>query len=228
MKITKRTLACLCALTMATTSLPAFSVTAAESTDTSAASSQTTTNETQTTVKVGKVTAVNGSSITVALGEFTSAKKDSTSTGGEKSTDSAKKTKPEKKADADSSASGSDTNSGSASSSASGETAGKRSFGKKGGSSASNIRMDKSRTAGMEINLLGKTVDEAVSALDKFIDDAYLAHITTVRIIHGKGTGRLREGVHQYLRSHRLVKSFKLAEFGEGDAGVTIANLRED
>lgn len=102
-------------------------------------------------------------------------------------------------------------------------------FGKKsGGSSASNIRMDKSRTAGMEINLLGKTVDEAAAALDKFIDDAYLAHITTVRIIHGKGTGRLREGVHQYLRSHRLVKNFKLAEFGEGDAGVTIANLREE
>ena len=87
--------------------------------------------------------------------------------------------------------------------------------------------MDKAMTAGMEINLLGKTVDEATAALDKFIDDAYLAHIPTVRIIHGKGTGRLREGVHTYLRSHRLVKRFQLAEFGEGDAGVTIATLRE-
>ncbi|MBR2188905.1 MAG: endonuclease MutS2 [Eubacterium sp.] len=100
-------------------------------------------------------------------------------------------------------------------------------FGKSGGTGASNIRMDKSMSAGMEINLLGKTVDEASAALDKFIDDAYLAHISTVRIIHGKGTGRLREGVHTYLRSHRLVKKFRLAEFGEGDAGVTIAELRE-
>jgi DNA mismatch repair protein MutS2 len=93
------------------------------------------------------------------------------------------------------------------------------------GSGVSGVRMEKAMMAGTEINLLGRTVDEACAELDKFIDDAVMAHISEVRIIHGKGTGRLREGVHRYLRSNRSVKSFRLAEYGEGDAGVTIAEL---
>jgi DNA mismatch repair protein MutS2 len=93
------------------------------------------------------------------------------------------------------------------------------------GSSGSGVRMEKALNAETEINLLGMRVDEACAALDKFIDDAVIAHIDTVRIIHGKGTGKLREGVHAYLRSNRSVKSFHLAEYGQGDAGVTIAEL---
>ena len=93
------------------------------------------------------------------------------------------------------------------------------------GSAGSGVRMEKAMNAATEINLLGMRVDEACAELDKFIDDAVIAHIDTVRIIHGKGTGRLREGIHAYLRSNRSVKSFHLAEFGQGDAGVTIAEL---
>ena len=76
-----------------------------------------------------------------------------------------------------------------------------------------------------ELNLLGMTVDEAVMELDKFLDDALLAHATSVRIVHGKGTGALRKGVHEHLRKLRYVKEFRLGEFGEGDAGVTVVKL---
>ena len=75
------------------------------------------------------------------------------------------------------------------------------------------------------INLLGKTVDEAVAELDKYLDDALLSHLNTVRVVHGKGTGALRKGIHEYLRRQKHVKSYHLAEFGEGDAGVTIVEL---
>ena len=77
------------------------------------------------------------------------------------------------------------------------------------------------------INLIGKTVDEAMPLLDKYLDDAYLAHMPSVRIVHGKGTGALRKGVHNYLRRNKHVKSFRLGEFGEGDAGVTIVEFRQ-
>lgn len=90
----------------------------------------------------------------------------------------------------------------------------------------SNIRMSKSASVGIEINLLGKTVDEAVAELDKYLDDAYLAHIPSVRIIHGKGTGALRKGIHNYLRRVKYVSNFHLAEFGEGDAGATIVEFK--
>ncbi len=90
---------------------------------------------------------------------------------------------------------------------------------------AGKIKYDKTLSATTEIKLLGKTVDEAINDLDKFIDDALLAHLSSVRIVHGKGTGALRKGVHEYLRSNPAVKSFHLAEHGEGDAGVTIAEL---
>lgn len=88
------------------------------------------------------------------------------------------------------------------------------------------IKMGKSMSVSPEINLLGRTVDEAVAELDKYLDDASLAHLTSVRIVHGKGTGALRSGIHDYLRRQKRVKSFRLGAFGEGDAGVTIAELK--
>lgn len=84
----------------------------------------------------------------------------------------------------------------------------------------------KSASISPEINLLGKTVDEALAALDKYLDDAYLSHLTSVRVVHGKGTGALRNGVHRYLKGVRYVKSFRMGEFGEGDAGVTIVEFK--
>lgn len=87
------------------------------------------------------------------------------------------------------------------------------------------IKMSKSLSVSPEINLLGKTVDEAVAELDKYLDDALLSHLNTVRVVHGKGTGALRKGIHEYLRRQKHVKSYHLAEFGEGDAGVTIVEL---
>ena len=92
--------------------------------------------------------------------------------------------------------------------------------------SSGKVRMNKSLSVSPEINLLGKTVDEACAELDKYLDDAALAHLEQVRIVHGKGTGALRNGVHKYLKKNRHVASFRLGEFGEGDAGVTIAKLK--
>lgn len=94
-------------------------------------------------------------------------------------------------------------------------------------SSSGRLKMSKSYSVSTEINLLGKTVDEALSELDKYLDDAYLAHLPSVRIVHGKGTGTLRKAVQGYLRKNRTIKSFRLGEFGEGDAGVTIAEFKE-
>lgn len=88
------------------------------------------------------------------------------------------------------------------------------------------IKMGKSLSVNTEINLLGKTVDEAIAELDKYLDDASLAHLSSVRIVHGKGTGALRNGIHQYLKRQKHVKAFRLGAFGEGDAGVTIAELK--
>ena len=92
---------------------------------------------------------------------------------------------------------------------------------------AGKIRMNKSASISPEINLLGKTVDEAVAELDKYLDDAYLSHLASVRVVHGKGTGALRKGVHNYLRRQKHVKDFHLAEFGEGYAGVTIVEFKK-
>ena len=88
------------------------------------------------------------------------------------------------------------------------------------------VKMGKSLSVSPEINLLGKTVDEAIAELDKYLDDASLAHLSSVRIVHGKGTGALRAGIHKYLKRQKHVKSFRLGAFGEGDAGVTIAELK--
>lgn len=85
--------------------------------------------------------------------------------------------------------------------------------------------VNKAKNIKPEINLLGLTVDEAIMELDKYLDDACLSHLNQVRIVHGKGTGALRKGVHEYLKRQKYVKSFRLGEFGEGDAGVTIVEL---
>lgn len=92
---------------------------------------------------------------------------------------------------------------------------------------AGKIRMSKSASVSTEINLLGKTVDEAIAELDKYLDDAYIAHLKSVRVVHGKGTGALRKGVHNYLKRQKHVASFRLGEFGEGDAGVTIVEFKK-
>ena len=93
-------------------------------------------------------------------------------------------------------------------------------------SSYSRMAMGKSMTVGSEINLLGKTTDEAIYALDKYLDDAYIAHVPMVRVVHGKGTGALRDAVHNYLRRQKHVANYRLGEFGEGDAGVTIVTFK--
>ena len=93
------------------------------------------------------------------------------------------------------------------------------------GSSSGKIRMSKSASVSSEINLIGLTVDEALARLDKYLDDAYIAHLPSVRIVHGKGTGALRSAVHSHLKRQRYVKSYRLGESGEGDAGVTIASF---
>ena len=94
------------------------------------------------------------------------------------------------------------------------------------GNGSGKIRMSKSATVSPEINLIGKTVDEAIPELDKYLDDAYLAHLEKVRVVHGRGTGALRKGVHQHLKKLKYVKSFHLGEFGEGDSGVTIVTFK--
>lgn len=89
------------------------------------------------------------------------------------------------------------------------------------------IKMSKSASVSTEINLLGKTVDEALAELDKYLDDAYISHMPSVRVVHGKGTGALRKAVHNYLRKQKHVESYRLGEFGEGDAGVTIVTFKK-
>ena len=90
---------------------------------------------------------------------------------------------------------------------------------------AGKLKMSKSLSVSPEINLIGKTADEALMELDKYLDDAYLAHLKSVRIVHGKGTGALRKAVQGHLKRQKYVKAFHLGEFGEGDAGVTIAEF---
>lgn len=92
--------------------------------------------------------------------------------------------------------------------------------------SGSKTKLSKTMTISPEINLLGKTCDEAISVLDKYLDDAYLSHLPSVRVVHGKGTGALRNAVHTHLKRLKYVKEFRLGEFGEGDAGVTIVTFK--
>jgi DNA mismatch repair protein MutS2 len=88
------------------------------------------------------------------------------------------------------------------------------------------IKMPKSATIHPDINLIGKTVDEALSDLDKYLDDAYLAHLAQVTIIHGRGTGALKNAVHSHLKRLKYVKSYRIGVFGEGDNGVTIVEFK--
>ncbi|MCR5322067.1 MAG: endonuclease MutS2 [Lachnospiraceae bacterium] len=92
---------------------------------------------------------------------------------------------------------------------------------------AGKIAMSKSMSISTECNIIGMRVDEALPIIDKYLDDAYLAHLTKVSIIHGRGTGALRDAVHKHLRSCKYVKSYRLGEFGEGDRGVTIVEFKE-
>lgn len=92
--------------------------------------------------------------------------------------------------------------------------------------STGKMKLSKSLTISPEINLLGMTCDEATAALDKYLDDAYLSHLPNVRVVHGKGTGALRNAVHSHLKRLKYVKEYRLGEFGEGDAGVTIVTFK--
>ena len=84
----------------------------------------------------------------------------------------------------------------------------------------------KAQTVKPEINVLGLTVDEAVPLIDKYIDDCFVAKLSPIRIVHGKGTGALRNGIHRYLKNNKFVDSFRLGTFGEGEMGVTIVSLK--
>ena len=95
-----------------------------------------------------------------------------------------------------------------------------------GGSGSGKMKMSKTMSISTEINLLGKTVDEALALLDKYLDDAYLAHLPSVRVVHGKGTGALRGAVHGHLKRLKYVKEYRLGEYGEGDSGVTIVTFK--
>ncbi len=91
---------------------------------------------------------------------------------------------------------------------------------------ASGIKVSKSMSTSTEIKLIGMNADDAIAVLDKYLDDAYLSHIPSVRIVHGKGTGTLRNAVHNHLRNCKYISEYHLASYGEGDAGVTIATFK--
>lgn len=91
--------------------------------------------------------------------------------------------------------------------------------------STSSYKTNKSRTATTEINVIGYNVEEAIFTIDKYLDDCALAKLKTVRIVHGKGTGTLRKGIHTFLKSNAHVKSFRLGTYGEGETGVTIVEI---
>lgn len=110
--------------------------------------------------------------------------------------------------------------------SVSGPTLGSGNGKKKTGSGSSSARMSKSFTISPEVNLIGMTTDEAIPELDKYLDDAYLAHLPSVRVVHGRGTGALKNAVHKHLKKLKYVKDFRLGVFGEGDTGVTIVTFK--
>ncbi len=97
---------------------------------------------------------------------------------------------------------------------------------KRANTGSGKIKMSKSASISPEVNLIGMTVDEAIPVLDKYLDDAYLAHLPQVRVVHGRGTGALKAGVHKHLKRLKYVKDFRLGEFGEGDTGVTIVTFK--
>ncbi len=90
---------------------------------------------------------------------------------------------------------------------------------------STSSKISKTKNQSSEINIIGLTVDEAIPIVDKFIDDCFLSHLSTARIVHGKGTGKLRQAVHSYLKTNKHVKSFRIGTFGEGEMGVTVIEL---
>lgn len=85
----------------------------------------------------------------------------------------------------------------------------------------------KSKTVSTEINVIGLSIDEALPIIDKYLDDVYLSSLTSIRIVHGKGTGKLRESIHSFLKKNSHVKSFRLGTFGEGEMGVTVVEMKK-
>lgn len=86
--------------------------------------------------------------------------------------------------------------------------------------------MNKAKNVKSEINVIGLNVEEAIFVVDKFLDDASLSKLNTVRIVHGKGTGKLMKGIHKFLKTNPHVKSFRLGTYGEGEMGVTVVELK--
>ena len=84
----------------------------------------------------------------------------------------------------------------------------------------------KAKNVSSEINVLGQNIEDACFTIDKYLDDCSIAKLSSVRIVHGKGTGKLREGIHIFLKKHPHVKSFRLGTFGEGEMGVTVVELK--
>ena len=93
-------------------------------------------------------------------------------------------------------------------------------------SSYSTRNASKTKTANSEINVIGLTVDEAIPLVDKFLDDCFLAKLQTARIVHGKGTGKLRQGIHSFLKKNKRVKSYRIGTYGEGEMGVTVVEMK--
>ena len=95
-----------------------------------------------------------------------------------------------------------------------------------GGNGGGKIKMTKSMNISPEINLIGMRADEAIAKLDKYLDDAYIAHLASVRVVHGKGTGAVRKAVREHLKRSRYAKAFRPGHYGEGEDGVTIVTLK--
>ena len=101
-----------------------------------------------------------------------------------------------------------------------------KNYNKNTNSSVSYNSISKTKNAKSEINVIGLNVEEAIFVVDKFLDDSSLAKLQTVRIVHGKGTGKLREGIQKFLKTNSHVKSFRLGTYGEGEMGVTVVELK--
>ncbi len=97
---------------------------------------------------------------------------------------------------------------------------------KKNSNIPQNTTINKSKTISPEINVIGLNVEEATHIIDKYLDDANLSKLETIRIVHGKGTGKLRQGIHIFLKKHPHVKSFRIGTYGEGEMGVTVVTLK--
>lgn len=98
---------------------------------------------------------------------------------------------------------------------------------KSSNTTSKNNAITKSKTISPEINVIGLNVEEATQIVDKYLDDANLSKLETIRIVHGKGTGKLRIGIHSFLKKHPHVKSFRIGNYGEGEMGVTVVTLKK-